>query len=392
MHYLFRRDELALRSTPVPNSFILNELPTAPEGYVKAYLYGLMACCAGTELTPAAEALGMPDAEVANAFTYWQSRGLVRVLATQPPTVEYLTCTAAAPAREAAPMVRALQEVLGMRMLSGSELERIYDWTDIFGLDEAAVLMLVRWCVENKGPRVSIKYMDEMARSWADAGVLTAEAAEARLIRNSELSSGAQRILKRWRKSRRPTEDELAMYDVWKQWGFDDEAIAAACARMAGVSDPSFKYLNGILESWRATGVMDTDAVARLIKQQDAAGELARQMFLRAGIKRNPSARELEQLQTVKDAWHMDAEVMLFAADSASGASSPYPYMQRLLTGWHDAGVTSVSAAKAALAAPPTQSQPRGGKNRFTQFKQRSYSADELKNIGVRLLDDDDDV
>ena len=64
--------------------------------------------------------------------------------------------------------------------------------------------------------------MDDKARRWADAGVLSGEDARRRIQFEQELQSGAQGLLRRWRKTRQATEDELALYQKWtKDWGLN---------------------------------------------------------------------------------------------------------------------------------------------------------------------------
>ena len=386
MRFTLKRDAALSFATPVSNIFIMEYMPSAPEGYVKVYLYGLMCVGAPVLAGDAASALGMEDKAVEEALIYWQARGLVELMDTDPVTVRYasLSLGAPAPTRESAEFIGSIQGALCGRSLSSSELEKIYDWIDIFGMDEACAVMLARWCAQNKGPKVSVNYMDAVAKSWANAGALTAEAAEAYLADYSELTSGAQAILKRWRMGRRPTEDELALYKQWRGWGFDDAAISAACSEMTGAYKPSFKYLNSILESYRLSGAGDTAAIQELMKKRDAAAELLRLCFERAGIKRAPSSKDIEQMQIWRDARHMDGELILLAADYARDSSQPFNKLRRTLDDWYSAGVKTVAEGRSAHRA-------QGDRRAATGYLQRTYTPDELKNLGVKLLDDEDE-
>ena len=125
----------------------------------------------------------------------------------------------------------------------------------VFGLEEEAAILLIQHCLAERGPRASMRYMDEKARRWADAGVLSAEDARRRIQFEKELQSGAQAILRRWRKSRQATEDELALYQKWtKEWGLSDEEILGACAALTAAEKPTFAYLDGVLENARLAG------------------------------------------------------------------------------------------------------------------------------------------
>ena len=61
--------------TVVENIFLREFMPAAPEGAVKAYLYGLMQCQQGTgagSLSAFARAVALSETEVQDAFAYWQ--------------------------------------------------------------------------------------------------------------------------------------------------------------------------------------------------------------------------------------------------------------------------------------------------------------------------------
>ena len=148
------------------------------------------------------------DAKAVEAFLYWQDMGLLRIVEQEPLSVEYLSVQAGpvtGGTRKYAPLVSALRQVCGARVLTPGELSKIYDWIEVFGLEEAAAVMLVRRCMELKGPSVKIQFMDKMAREWAKEGVLTAADAEQRIKLDTELQGGAKAILARWRKGRMAT-------------------------------------------------------------------------------------------------------------------------------------------------------------------------------------------
>lgn len=392
--------------TAVQNIFIAEYMPRAEGGHVKAYLYGLMQCC-----NPAlaeedmAFTLGMAEQELAEAFLYWQAQGLVHILSADPLRVEYKHPAAAIPlsgggARRYAAFNAALQDALRdalgesgkSRVFFPNEMQRIYDWVEVFGLEEAAAILLVRHCLAEKGPRVGLRYMDEKARRWADAGVLSAEDAERRVQFEQELQSGAQAVLRRWRKSRQATEDELALYRKWtKDWSMGQEEILAACAALTAAEKPTFAYLDAVLQNARLAG-----GSAEYSRRQAAVEDLAANAFRRAGIPRRATASQRMQVETWVYSWHMSPELVLLAAEYAAGESRPFAAMERIIKGWHEAGIATIAAAqaererqeKAAPAAPAAKAAPL---SRALRPPQRTYSAEDLKHIGIKLLDDEDE-
>jgi len=385
--------------TAVSNIFLTEHMPKAPEGHVKVYLLGLM-----LSAVPGKEAasldiggiLGVDAAAVAKAFAYWQTAGLVHVAAEDPLTVEYLPVGAAgAPPADAprkyASLVAALQDAAGTRMFSGYELSEIYDWIETFRFEEAAAVLCVRECLARYGTRAKMWQLNNAAKRLANAGVVTAEEAERFFARERQRCAGAQRILQRWKRSRAATEDELALYAKWvEEWGFDESVILDACADATSSAQPSFKYLDSILATYRMNGVITEEAAAALRKARDASEELARMVFARAGLKRTPTLSQREQIETWHETWHMSAELILYAADLSRESSQPFGNIKKLLTAWHDAGVATVAQAETFKQKEEKgQSiEKKSGLAKAHNHKKRTYSDAELAAIGIDLLED----
>lgn len=392
MHCSLERGAAVSGVTPVQNLFIMEYMPKAPEGFAKVYLYGLMLCsCRGFETLDLPGGLGISQEEALEAFLYWQEMGLVRVIESDPLNIEY-RMTAAAPARGSGrkygSLIAALNKVCRPRVFAPQELSKIYDWIEVFGMDEATAVMLVRRCMNMKGAKVSIQYMDKAARAWADEGILTPDLADQRILMETELSSGAKAIYQRWRKSGRPTEDEIELYRKWTEdWGMTHEEILAACPAMTAADKPTFAYLNGILETMRSGG-----GVREYLSAQNAAEEIARQMYIRAGIQGLPSRKEKDSVFTWLNSWHMEAETALYAAELSAGVSRPFAKAAKLMEGWHEKGITTLIAARdhqeSALNRPEKAKTEKT--SHFMNHDQRRYSAQALSGIGINLLEEDE--
>ena len=309
----FNRPAAMMQATPVQNMFLIEYMPKAPDAYVKVYLYGLMQCCNPTLAQDSLEeALGMDAQAVAEAFVYWQAQGLVSILAQDPLRVEYrhpgapATLSQGGAGRYAAfnqALQQALRESLGesgkARVFFPGEMQRIYDWMEVFGLEEEAAILLIQHCLREKGPRASV-------------------------LENARLAGGMEEYSRR----------------------------------------------------------------------QAALEDLAANAFRRAGIQRRATAAQRMQLETWLYAWHMSPEVILLAAEYAAGDSRPFSAMERRVRRWHEGGVRTVAAAQADHAQESVPSGAQAAKSpvsRALRPPQRTYTAEDLKHIGVNLLDDEDE-
>ena len=82
------------------------------------------------------------------------------------------------------------------------------------------------------------------------------------------------------------------------------------------------------------------------------------------------------------------------AAEYAAGDSRPFSAMERRVRRWHESGVRSVAAAQAGHAQENAASGEKAATppvSRALRPPQRTYTAEDLKHIGVNLLDDEDE-
>ena len=136
-----------------------------------------------------------------------------------------------------------------------------------------------------------------MAKSWADAGIITYEQARDYIANAMVRKHGAAAVLRRWNKRRLPTLDEMTMYDRWvRDWGFDDEAILAACPRLTSTSSLSFEALEDRLrELYEQNKVKAADIRADSESISDEK-EFARMVFARMGKVSTPTRDDVRQL------------------------------------------------------------------------------------------------
>lgn len=385
----FAREALPLEATPVDNLFILEYMPAADGNQLRVYLYGLMVCrYPAFDAASIPEALGLTDAEVLDAFAYWQREGLLRILSADPLEVEY----AAPSLRPSEPvlvpgkyraLVQAAQQLFAPRTLRASELRLLYDWVEVFGLEEEAVLELISHCLARKGPNVHINYMDSVARAWAGEGVKTAEDARAYAEAYEEKTSGAAMVLKRWNKSRRPTRDELELYEKWtKGWGFTPEAVLAACPEVTKAERPSFKYLDGLLERLYREGRVTAEEVTALLEAEDAGAALSREVFEKMGAGR--AARPLERAQIAGFvSGGMEKAALLLAAAHAQNRERPFTHFKALVKELMENG-----AQTAELAARYLENRAETPGKRAkdaADYPQKQYSGGEIAHIFVNL-------
>ncbi|MBQ9923329.1 MAG: DnaD domain protein [Clostridia bacterium] len=380
------------------NLFFSEYMPDADGEAVKVYLYGLMQCRFPSMGDVAlSEALNLPEGAVRAAFVYWQSKGLVRILKDEPLEVEYLTVeqpavTTAVPVKYRS-FIRALNELIAPRRFNMNELGHIYDCIETFRLEEKTVLELVSHCMEEKGRNVRIQYILTVAKSWADAGIVTYEQAREYIANATVRKHGATAVLRRWNKRRSPTLDEMALYDSWvREWGFDDEAILAVCPRLTNTSSPSFEALGDRLrELYEQNKVKAEDIRADSDNVSDEK-EFARMVFARMGKVSTPTRDEIRQLAVFLEGPEgLSREVVLLAAEECADAERPFGKLKAILKDWTERKVRTVEEATKALQQRQTQfAQADGrrrtrGKNTLLNYAEQGVSHANLDDIALDL-------
>ena len=323
---LFVIDEDALRYgvTAVENRFILEYLPAARGDYVKVYLWGLMHALFPAEsdsLPEMAAALNMTVAEVEAALRYWERRALCARIREDPPLYRFYSPaqrqeTAGSPLQADSEYVMFAESVYAAfgdrRKITPGEIALAWEWVTDVGLRPEAVLMLLSHCIAQRGVQFSFLKAEPLAVRMKEENVVTPEDAEAFLRHDQTVQDGAKKVLTRMGKRRQPSEDELRLYEKWiGAWGFSPDAVLESCAETTK-GDPSFQYLDGILNGLRQRGDARTgDAVRQQLTREKDEAEQAREVFSRFGGRLSVPSMVRFYRQYAKDYPH---EIMVLAA------------------------------------------------------------------------------
>lgn len=290
---MFEMDKEAFRfgATPVENSFILDYLPNAKGDYVKVYLWCLMKMGAGDEFTveEMARDIYLSVQEIEAALRYWERRALCVRLQDNPPKYRFYSPTQQS-LKQGTPLmaddgyVEFAENVYALfgerRKITPSEIALAWEWVEEVGLSQEVVLMLLSHCITQRGVQFALKNAEPLAVRMKEENVATCDDADVFLRHEQAVHDGAKKVLARMGKRRKASEDELNLYRKWvKEWKFDRDAILEVCAEMTK-GDPSFGYLDGILNGIRTRSTARTGAqLARQMEQEQQQKERYMQVF-----------------------------------------------------------------------------------------------------------------
>lgn len=353
-------------SVALPNAFICEYMPAAPEGYVKVYLYGLMYArfpgAADTlSIADLARELGMEESDVMGAFQYWERCRLVSRTQDQPPRFLYMSAQQAMAGRQSLPadeaymqFAQALYAIFGeKRKLHGGETQLCYEWVEQLGLPREVVLMMVQHLATTRGVNFSFKEAQKLAVELTERHIITLEDAEQFFARSQAAWEGTRRVLRRISKFRAPTVDEIDLYLKWtKEWGFAPKAIETACAEMTA-GDPSFKYLDSILRGVHERGNRKQTSLdqleTQLTREKDEADQI-REVLRAAGLSVNANQATVREVyRNLRTLLPQDTLVLAAREISRKKKTQSLDRLEELARAWSERGLTTPDTVETYL-------------------------------------------
>ena len=151
-----------------------------------------------------------------------------------------------------------------------------------------------------------------------------------------------------------------------------------------------------LLTSWLDKGLSTIEAVNAYLDEVELLNQQLRRLMEIAGMQGGCTAANRELLKQWQSAWHMPQEVIDLAAAYARGTSKPVSYMHKLLTEWHDAGISAPAEAQAAherhmaemKSKPTAPAAPAQKRVIEQQYEQRSYNPDDYDDIPPEQLEE----
>lgn len=285
----FSKGYLTSGFTSVDNLFITHYMPFADEDYTKVYLYGLFLCynMASTTLEDFSRESGIDIDTVTKAVDYWEEQGLITVTSRSPLEITYLPIKAGPVKKYKAEKYTDFNETLRSlypdRDIPQGEYLRYYEFIDDTGIQQDALLMIIKYCINVKGLSVRFNYILTVAKDWVNSGIITVEDVDKR-IKEYEANSETMRMIAKavGKKSNIEFEDKQ-LYIKWTQsWGYDIESIMYACTIVKNKG--GFNKLDSVLDNFYKLGIFTVDAMKAYKTEKDRMYNLALNITKRLGL------------------------------------------------------------------------------------------------------------
>lgn len=231
-----------------------------------------MGKCSITEL---AKTLRCSGEEAASMLGELRALGLVSDVATRLAPAEELPEYTPADLQRAggdtafSGLLSAVEALFG-RVLSQTDVNRLFGIYDYLGLPCDVILLLVNHCVEDfrarhgEGRLPAMRLIEKEAYSWANREILTYDMAEEHLRQRAERRSSMERLRTALQiRDRELTPTERRYAESWLEMGFSVEALALAYDRtVVNTGRLVWKYMDSIVKSWHEKGLHTPEEIA----------------------------------------------------------------------------------------------------------------------------------
>lgn len=280
----------------VKDSFILEKMPDANGTYVKIYLYILACKGRSLEYSEIAQALSVLESDVVNAVKYWQAEGEL--------FLDDDSICFSAQKKNIAPGAKKHKEDLQV-----SQPEEIPE----------------------------VKKSDYTGKQVSEAVLASEELRE--MMKVSEDLLG---------KPLNPSDME-SLYWMYDALGFPPESVLLLLEYCVSKNKPRISYAEKVALSWKERDLVTPEKISVFLRESERRGEEIKRITDKMGISSRPlSSGEEQYFSKWTDEFKMSSEMILLAYEYCimqTGKIS-FPYMDKILEGWNNAGIKTTAAAQ----------------------------------------------
>lgn len=352
--------------TELENFFVVELMPTAPEQYLKVFIYAKMySDCKhliydheAINNEKIARHLGMTTQTIEDAWEYWENQGAIRrdnkrINGQEIENIEFLNLR-----KKVLPHIgetietnpeagtvesdfaldnvsladsehtegpsektegenlltdekvqKMLQhvEVIAGRTFSPAEVSEIISWNKDLGLDVEAIEFAFRYC--NEKGKNGFRYITKVVEAWAVKHLLTMETINEYIAENDQKYYGYKRVMTALGFHRNPTEEEKRIMDNWfNDFEYSIEKVLEACSKTAGIPNPNFRYVNKVLQNWSKEAQKSGQDVNEVqnISQKTLNKYYS---YIRKKAKEEAEKHRQEVYETLPEIKHIDDEI-----------------------------------------------------------------------------------
>lgn len=282
--------------TDIDNIFINDLLPSAPDNAVKVYLYGLYLSRAGdtydNNIDKFATILNLTKEQILEAFKYWEDQGAVKIVNIEPIEIIYLPLSDIVlnvkkykPDKYQDFNLKAQEILENIRMIMPREYSEYYNLIENLHIEPAALLLIIKYCVDLKGKGAYLNYILAVAKAWANENITTAAQVEERLKEFDAVSDELKALLKAMSISRMANVEERGIFVKWtNEYNFSPEVINFIAKKHKKLAKSlTFEKLNSLIEKYKLLNLYSEKEIEEYENEQENLFVLAKKITKNLG-------------------------------------------------------------------------------------------------------------
>lgn len=273
-------ESIVYSDTPVPDIFLSEYMPSMESEYVKLYLHCLF--LAGRRKRSSHEdmskKLNMEIDAIREGLVYLEGLGLLtrkedkieitdlkqrevnkiyRMKSTSTPEEAALSGDRN---RKRNMIITAINDSFFQGVMSPSWYTDIDSWFDKFGFEEDVMLSLFRHCFDHK--TLNKNYIIKVAEGWCSKGIKNSFDLDNYFTEYKKCKETGRFTVKKLKLNRNLTQYEEDYVEKWvMEYKYDEKIIDMALKKTTGKTNPSFKYIDAIINDWNSNGLKTKDEI-----------------------------------------------------------------------------------------------------------------------------------
>ena len=145
-------------------------------------------------------------------------------------------------------------------VIKDNEIMGLLNLNEYYGFDAQSLILMIEYC--HKLGKDSMAYLEKLARDWFDREIISYPDVEAEIIKQSRIKSYEYKAVKALGLKGKPSTNQAQTICSWQEKGISIEMLEIAYDKcMDAISEPNFKYISKIVDSWFNEGIKTAEAV-----------------------------------------------------------------------------------------------------------------------------------
>ncbi len=256
--------------------------------------------------------------------------------------------------------LRKLLRHMGYKHDPSEEEKKLYNkWLDEWGFETDAV---INACSEMTSGKPSMRFLDTILQRYQQLGVHTAKELNRSMNKEQTARDFVRSLFAALgRVGTVPTSEDSALIESWKLDGFDADFIRLAAEKVhRETHDSSIQAVDDYLKRCKSLGITTVAAMNENDMRMGMLNDQLIEIYKAANMEKRPNAADRKLLGTWGGMMNANFELILLAAEYARGSGAPMRLINKILSDWQRAGITTLEAARAEHESH-VHSMPQGG-------------------------------